>query len=154
MEIYEKNTGAVMSRVINPDNTGSERTRLSKTIVIAIRELMKQQEPNDISRDLIAYILMSLDRIFETVDISVEAWEKRGYWIKADRFRMDWDWSKILADRLRPYVLTENYSEIIPIVVEIAQVFSTIKIAEHHRFGTPWVGSWQVLQNMINSKSE
>ena len=142
-----------MSRVINPDNTGSERTRLSKTIVIAIRELMKQSEPNEISRDLIAYILLSLDRIFETVDISVEAWEKRGYWLKADRFRMDWDGSRILADRLRPYVLAEDYQKIIPVVVEIAQAFSTIKIAEHHRFGTPWVGSWQVLQTMMRDKT-
>ncbi len=141
-----------MSRVINSDNTGSERTRLTKTIVIAIRELMKQSEASDISRDLIAYILLSLDRIFETVDISVEAWEKRGYWIKADRFRMDWDWSKILADRLRPFVLAEDYQEIIPIAVEIAQVFSTIKIAEHHRLGTPWVGSWQVLQNKMKDR--
>jgi len=137
-----------MSRVLNPDSAGNERTRLTKTIVIAIRELLKQSEPNETSRDLIAYILLSLDRIYETVDISVSAWEKRGYWVKSDHFRMDWDWTKIQADRLRPFIRTENYAEIIPIAVEIAQAFNNIKVSEHHRYGTPWVGFWDNYQNM------
>ena len=134
-----------MSRVLNPDNVGSERTRLTKTIVVAIRELMKQTEPNDTSRDLIAYLLLSLERIYETVDISVAAWEKRGYWVKAEHFRMDWDWTRILAERLRPAV--EDYGEIIPIAVKIAQALSQIKVSENHRYGTPWTGFWQILQS-------
>ena len=89
-----------MSRVINSESAGKDRTRLTKVVVIAIRELLRQKEPSDLSRDLIACILMSLDGIYETVDASVEAWEKRGYWLKADRFRMDWQWTKLLADQM------------------------------------------------------
>ena len=85
-----------MSRVINSESAGKDRTCLTKTVVIAIRELLRQKEPSDLSRDLIACILMSLDGIYDTVDASVEAWEKRGYWLKADRFRMDWQWTKII----------------------------------------------------------
>ena len=97
-----------MSRLINSESAGKDRTRLTKVVVIAIRELLRQKEPSDLSRDLIACILMSLDGIYETVDASVEAWEKRGYWLKADRFRMDWQWTKLLADQMRPLVLDEN----------------------------------------------
>lgn len=135
-----------MTRMINPDSAGKERTRLTKVVVITIRELLKQTEPGDLSRDLIACLLLSLDRIYETVDVSVEAWEKRDYWLKADRFRMDWNWTKIVADRLRPFVLSENYAEIIPIAVQVAQSLESIKVSDKHRLGKPWEGAWADLQ--------
>ncbi|MBQ6341492.1 MAG: hypothetical protein IJI41_00055 [Anaerolineaceae bacterium] len=134
-----------MSRVINSESAGKDRTRLTKTVVIASRELLKQKEPGDLSRDLIACILMSLDEIYETVDASVEAWEKRGYWLKADRFRMDWQWTKLLADQMRPLVMSENYAELIPLIVQVLQALDTVKVSENHRLGTPWTGAWEEL---------
>ena len=134
-----------MSRLINSESAGKDRTRLTKTVVIAIRELLKQKEPSDLSRDLIACILLSLDGIYETVDASVEAWEKRGYWLKADRFRMDWQWTKILADKMRPLVLAENYGELIPFMVQVLQALESVKVSENHRLGTPWTGAWNEL---------
>ena len=121
-----------MSRVINSESAGKDRTRLTKTVVIA-------------SRDLIACILMSLDEIYETVDASVEAWEKRGYWLKADHFRMDWQWTKLLADQMRPLVMSENYAELIPLIVQVLQALDTVKVSENHRLGTPWTGAWEEL---------
>lgn len=134
-----------MSRVINSESAGKDRTRLTKIVVIAIRELLRQKEPSDLSRDLIACILLSLDGIYDTVDASVEAWEKRGYWLKADRFRMDWQWTKLLADQMRPLVLTENYGELIPLMVQVLQALESVKVSENHRLGTPWTGAWNEL---------
>ena len=134
-----------MSRVINSESAGKDRTRLTKVVVIAIRELLRQKEPGDLSRDLIACILMSLDGIYETVDASVEAWEKRGYWLKADRFRMDWQWTKLLADQMRPLVLAENYGELIPLMVQVLQALDNVKVSDNHRLGTPWTGAWAEL---------
>lgn len=134
-----------MSRVINSESAGKDRTRLIKTVVLASRELLKQKEPGELSRDLIACILMSLDGIYETVDASVEAWEKRGYWLKADRFRMDWQWTKLLADQMRPLVMSENYAELIPLIVQVLQALDTVKVSENHRLGTPWTGAWEEL---------
>lgn len=134
-----------MSRVINSESAGKDRTRLTKVVVIAIRELLRQKEPSDLSRDLIACILMSLDGIYDTVDASVEAWEKRGYWLKADRFRMDWQWTKLLADQMRPLVMAENYGELIPLMVQVLQALDSVKVSENHRLGTPWTGAWKEL---------
>ena len=138
-----------MSRIINSESAGRERTRLTKILVIAIRELLRQKEPGDLSRDLIACILMALDGIYDTVDASVEAWEKRGYWLKADRFRMDWQWTKLLADQMRPLVLEENYGELIPLMVQVLQALDSVKVSENHRLGTPWVGAWDELQSSL-----
>lgn len=138
-----------MSRIINSESAGKERTRLTKIVVIAIRELLRQKEPGDLSRDLIACVLLSLEGIYDTVDASVEAWEKRGYWLKADRFRMDWQWSRIIADKMRPLVLSENYGELIPLMVEVLQALESVKVSENHRLGTPWTGAWAELQDSL-----
>ena len=67
-----------MSRIINPEGAGKERTRLVKAVVLAMRELMRQSEPNDHSRDLAAFIALALIEISETVESSGAAWEKKG----------------------------------------------------------------------------
>ena len=134
-----------MSRVIRTGSASTERNRLKKALVLAIRELMKQSEPNETSRDLIAFILLCLVRITETVEESAEAWEKRGYWLKADHFRMEWEWARLLAERIRPNVLTENYNKIIPDLIELSQSLNDVTISDNHRLGTPWLGAWDQL---------
>jgi hypothetical protein len=47
---------------------------------------MKQSEPNETSRDLIAFILLCLERITETVEESAEAWEKPRILVKSRPF--------------------------------------------------------------------
>ncbi len=134
-----------MSRIVNSESAGKDRTRLTKVVVISVRELLRQQEVSDLSRDLIACVLRSLDAIYETIDASVAAWEDRGYWVKADRFRMEWQWTKIIADKMRPLVYEENYGELIPLMVQVMQALQSVKVSENHRLGTPWVGQWQLL---------
>jgi hypothetical protein len=134
-----------MSRIVNSESAGKDRTRLTKVVVISVRELLRQQEVSDLSRDLIACVLRSLDAIYETIDASVAAWEDRGYWVKADHFRMEWQWTKIIADKMRPLVYEENYGELIPLMVQVMQALQSVKVSENHRLGTPWVGQWQLL---------
>ena len=134
-----------MSRIVNSESAGKDRTRLTKVVVISVRELLRQQEVSDLSRDLIACVLRSLDAIYETIDASVAAWEDRGYWVKADHFRMEWQWTKIIADKMRPLVYEENYGELIPLMVQVMQALQSVKVSENHRLGTPWTGQWQLL---------
>lgn len=82
-----------MTRLIKSGSAGKDRILLEKGIIIAIRELSKQSDVDDLTRDILAYVSLSLNAIGETIDESVAAWEKRGYWIKADRYRMEWSWA-------------------------------------------------------------
>jgi len=106
---------------------------------------MHLSEPDDTARDLAAFIALALLEIAETVDQSVGAWEKRGYWVKAERFRMDWDWSGRLSHSMRQSVLDEDWANIALLSAQIAQKFTTIKLPVRHRLGTPWVGAYQEL---------
>ena len=135
-----------MSRVINPDSAGKERNHLSRAIVLAIRELMKQSSPDQQSRDLAAFISMALSTIADTIDVSVIAWEKRGYWVKAERFRMEWEWADRLGSEMRRALLAEDWAGVAGTSAQVAQKLMKIKIPVRHRLGTPWTGAWDAFQ--------
>jgi hypothetical protein len=136
-----------MSRIINLESAGKERTRLTRAIVLAIRELARQNRPGAESRDLAAYIALSLRAIADTIDVSVAAWERRGYWVKADRFRMDWLWAGQLAEKLRVALLNEDWGTVAALAAQSAQKLNKVSVGENHRLGKPWVGAWQELQH-------
>ena len=131
-----------MSPIINPESAGKERTQLSKAIVLAVRELAQQTDVTDEAKDLAAFISLALQSISEGIDVSVAAWEKRGYWVKADRFRMDWMWTGQLAAKMKTALLADDWAAIAMLMPQIAQKFSKIEIAKNHRLGRPWVGAY------------
>ena len=135
-----------MSRVINPDSAGRERTRLTKAIVISIRELAKQSNPGKEARDLAAFIALALLTIADGIDVSVAAWEKRDYWVKADRFRMEWTWAGQLGEKMKTAVLEDDWGSVATLSAQIAQKLAKVKVSERHRMGTPWVGAWEQLK--------
>jgi len=134
-----------MSRIINPENAGKQRTHLTKGVVLAIRELMKQAQADENTCDLAAYIGLSLIEIGETIDVSVQAWEKRGYWVKAERFRMDWEWVQQLGQAMLDALKAEDWNQVALLSVKIAQKLQKVQVAERNRLGTPWKGAWQRL---------
>lgn len=134
-----------MSRVINPDSTGKDRARLSKAIALAVRELARQTEVAQEAKDLAAFIALALKTIAEGIDDSVAAWEKRGYWVKADRFRMGWQWSGQYAEKMKAAVLTDDWGAVALLSAQIAQKFGKVVVAQNHRLGKPWAGAYQRL---------
>ncbi len=135
-----------MGRVINLESAGKERTKLTKSIVKAIRELMTQTQPDQNTRDLAAFIVLGLDDIYKSIDISVLAWEKRGYWVKADRFRMDWEWTSQFSKQMKEALMNEDWAQVALVAAKTAQKFSHVKISPNNRIGEPWVGSYNILQ--------
>ena len=134
-----------MSRVINPNAAGKERTRLTKAIVITIRELAKQKEPGEASRDMAAFIALALQTIADGIDVSVAAWEKRDYWVKADRFRMEWAWAGQMGEKMKTAALEDDWASVAMLSAQIAQKLYKVKVSERHRMGTPWGGAWKQL---------
>lgn len=142
--IWTKNSGKAedpLGRVINPEGPGKERTQLSKAVVLALRELMRQTEPDAHSQDLAAFIAITLQKMYDTVETSVIAWEKKGYWVKADRFRLEWEWSKTLGDRLLQAVLSEDWATVAVTSAQVAQRLMKVDVPIRHHLGTPWVGA-------------
>jgi len=134
-----------LSRVINPDSVGKERTRLTKSIVLCIRELAKQSDVTAETKDQAAYIALALQAIADGIDVSVAAWEKRDYWVKADKFRMEWMWAGQTAAKMKTAVLTDDWATIAMLMPQIAQRFNKIEVSDNHRLGKPWTSAYQLL---------
>jgi hypothetical protein len=136
----------LLSRIINSESAGKERTRLSKAVVLAIRELARQTQPGQETRDLAAFIVLALSIVAETIDVSVAAWEKRGYWVKADKFRMDWAWADLAAKKMRAALLEDDWAGVAQAAALAGQKLSKITVPPGHRLGTPWIGAWKEFQ--------
>lgn len=131
--------------MINPDSVGKERTRLTKSIVLCIRELAKQSNVTAETKDQAAYIALALQAIAEGIDVSVAAWEKRDYWVKADKFRMEWMWAGQIAAKMKDAVLTDDWATIAMLMPQIAQRFNKVEVSDNHRLGKPWTSAYQLL---------
>lgn len=134
-----------MSRIIRSGSGSRDRKLLEKGIVIALRELAGQSALDDNTRDLLAYIAFSLITINETIEESVTAWEKRGYWIKADHYRMEWLWAGRFGVEMKTAIIDENWGKVTAILAEVSQKLSTVKISQGKRLGRPWLGAYQKL---------
>lgn len=135
-----------MGRVIKIEGPGKDRQRLARAIVLALRELMQQSQPDDETRNLAAFIGLALQAVHETIDETVTPWEKRGYWLKADRFRLEWEWTGRMGKGMRDAVLTENWAEVAGLAAQVAQKLDDVNLPKRHRMGTPWEGAWEELQ--------
>jgi len=135
-----------LSRVINPESAGKQRKRLARSVVLSIRELGKQTEVSTASRDMAAYIVLALQEMHDTVETSVVAWEKRGYWVKADRFRLEWEWSQILSNKIFKALMEDDWASMAMLLAQVAQKLNKEQIPARHRLGTPWVGAYKHLQ--------
>ena len=122
------------------------RNRLARSIVLAIRTLMQQGSPDEKSLDMVAYIVLALEKINETIEAAMVAWEKRDYWVKADQFRREWSWIEGSQARLKAAVLAQDWAQIATEAISVGQRFSNVKIAEKNRIGEPWVGAWNALK--------
>ena len=134
-----------MSRVIKLESAGKDRTQLSKHILLAIRELGGSSQDPAKSRDLVAYMVLALEQIAQTIDASVAAWEKRGYWVKADKFRMEWLWAGQYADKMKVALLTGDWGTVALVMTQTAQKLVKVQVPAGHRLGKPWVGAFQQL---------
>ena len=136
----------LMGRVINTDGIGRERKQLVQSVALAIRELMRQPAPDELTYDLAAYIVLALRQVSKTIDVSVAAWEKRGYWLKSDHFRMEWAWTEKMSDTMGKALLREEWGEVASCAAQIASRLNGTQVPKRNRLGTPWVGAWERLR--------
>ena len=131
-----------MSRIISAESVGLERSQLVRAIIVAVRELSQLTTFGNEARDLAAFVVIALGTISKGVDASAIAWEKRGYWVKADRFRMEWAWAEPLASKLRSAVETDDSASVATLMMKLAEKFKDVRVARNPRVGKPWVGAF------------
>ena len=134
-----------MTRLIKTESGTTLRNKLLKSIIITIRELGKQSEVDSDTKDMIAFIIISLQEITDTIEEAVVAWEKRDYWVKADRFRLDWEWAIISSNGLYQALLGDDWASISSLIPIIAGKCRNIKLTSKSSSMKIWVGAYDNL---------
>jgi hypothetical protein len=134
-----------MSRVVNVDSVGTQRQRFRRTIAEALRRLLTKNELDDEARDLAALIVFSLREIDRGIEQTVTAWEKRDYYLKADRFQQEWRWVTPMADELESALRERAWGRLPAALAHLMPHFTDITINRMVRSESLWYGCYEKL---------
>lgn len=140
-----------MGRVINTASTGKQRNQLRRTIAELLRRLSQKQEFDDDTRNMLAMIVLCLMEIDAGIDDSVRAWEKRGYWMKADEFRRDWMWVHDLITQMSTMIQAEAWDEMPQVILKLIPRFSDINVAKLTRSPDLWENAYDKLLEELDA---
>ncbi len=130
-----------MVRIVKVVQNNQERKQLSQSIVLASRKLIEAKEPNELVQDLAAFITLNLKSLYQNVNHSAEAWERRGYWLKADRYRLEWEWVNRMSNAMLEAFLGDDIQSMISVSEEILQKLKNIKLPKRSNADEPWIGA-------------
>lgn len=81
-----------MTRIIHMHHGSQERRRILRLLLCMTEKLESSKVDPEELADMAAFALIALENIQQSIDKSASAWEKRGYWVKADGLRSEWNW--------------------------------------------------------------
>ena len=142
-----------MSRVINTDGPGKRRNQNLRTGAELLRRLSTKPGIDAESKDMVALLVYCLQDIADGIDESARAWEKRDYWMKAEKFRERWGWSQTLADSLLHLVQEDDWQRLPELMVRLLPHFSSVKINKFMRKETLWQGAYERLMAEMRPES-
>lgn len=96
-----------MARIIRPDSPARARTSIVAAIRTALADLDPAGNPEDL-RDRLAFAGLALRELERSIVRTAEAWESRGYWLKADQFRREWGWAGQGAEAILKPLLQDD----------------------------------------------
>jgi len=135
-----------MSRVIHLDSPGKRRNQLRRTIAEILRHLMLKRKLDEEAKDMAAALVFSLRDIAQTVEVATAAWEKRNYFLKADRFRRKWEWVLPAAEGLRSVLLNGGWERLPRQLATLAPHFADIRVTKMTRKPSTWKASYRLLE--------
>ena len=134
-----------MSRVIRVENPTTRRNRNRRTIAELLRRLMQKPQIDREAKDMAATIVFALRDISEGVEQSAQAWEKRDYWLKAERFLRQWEWTKEAAANVEDVIRNDALDLLPELLAGVLPQFSDIEIKAMTRKPSEWQGAYERL---------
>lgn len=134
-----------MSRVIHTTNPTTVRNHHRRTIAEILRQLSQKPRIDNEAKDMAAMLVFLLREIKQGVDQTVLAWEKRDYWMKAERFSRDWDWLEEMALNLEDVIRHEAWDLLPELLSDLFMHFTDIKIKKMVRTADDWRGAYRKL---------
>ncbi len=142
-----------MSRVINIDNPAKRRSANQRTIAELLRRLSQTTSLDGEVKDMAATIVFSLQEISAGVEQTVTAWEKRDYWMKAERFLREWEWAGEMAANLEDVIRNDAWDLLPGLLAELFPRYTDMQIKTMTRKRDVWEGAYRKLKAQPPSES-
>lgn len=138
-----------MSRLVKPDDTGRMRERHRRTIAEGLALLAGKQELDEEGRDVVAIIALSLLAIHRGIEDSASAWERRHYFLKAERLRAQWAWTERLARRLVQRLWAADWEGLSTVLRDLEFRFADVRVERITRSPNFWRGGHSRLRESL-----
>lgn len=93
-------------------------------------------------RDMLAFLALCLEEIRNSVDETCHAWEKRDYWVKADRFRLDWAWAHSAHSKLAEQLGEDDFDGGAATAARLGSHLNDVSLPRRSSAGEPWLDAW------------
>ncbi len=110
-------------------------------IALALRNGSTEENKPQEQQDLLAFVALALGEIASSVDQTAAAWEKRGFWLKADRFRVEWDWVEVTRASLEARLDQGDWAGAAEAALRVAVRLDPP--SSRRRRERPWIGAWE-----------
>jgi hypothetical protein len=135
-----------MSRITYIDGTPTQqRNAIRRSIAEILRHLTEKKVIDDETKDMLAFIVVGLRSMEQSIDQSASAWEKRDYYIKADQLRREWLWLLDTADRLEAILHDDDWVTAPIELAGLAARFSDIRVVTFTKPPALWQGAYKKL---------
>lgn len=134
-----------MSRIININNPSKVRNQNQRTIAEILRRIGAKSTIDDETKDMVSTIVFLLREIFAGVESSIEAWEKKGYWMKADRYLREWEWTAEVAANLEDVIRNKAWDLLPRVLADLLPFVADVQIKTFTRDKSTWQGNYKLL---------
>jgi hypothetical protein len=124
---YFERQESFLGRVIHTTNPTRQRNLALKKMISSIREFLRSPAQETGLFELAASLTASLQEIYDSVDRTAEAWEKRDYWLKADAFRRQWSWVERFLTGMKTSLASQNRTELQTQIIALGEKLGSMK---------------------------
>jgi len=140
-----------MSKVINTESPAVRRQKILRLIAIIVNQLGSVEQTRSEINDQIAFIYLSLIEIEKTIKATLKPWEKRDYWVKADKFRAEWLWVGEIRRSLKIRQLDSGWLSIPDEIASLAKKLTGVEPIKRFKNEKFWIGAYQRMISVNSS---
>lgn len=137
-----------MAPVINRNNYSNQRSSYLRFISTALVALEKAKTVNEESKDICIFIYLTLLEIQKSIQNTIQPWEKRGYWVKADQFRAEWKWVDPMINLMEKKIKSQDWKACLTDCETMKGICKDFSPYQRLQVQNPWEGAWKKWERM------
>jgi hypothetical protein len=139
-----------MGRVIRTETAARDRRQLLQGLGAALARAADPKCAPEEQGDILGFSALSLRELSKGVDTSASAWEGRGYWLKADKFRREWGWAADICAALDASLEAKDLGRAALAAARMAPHLASVHVPARMARSRPWQGALQRYQELVS----